>query len=71
MGAGKHDSTHTLLCIRNPEDADKIKDNVAEGEDNSITLGLKVYTKGDAVVTVAGQLRHGKVAIGSWKKGKA
>ncbi|KAG9106318.1 hypothetical protein FRC07_008876, partial [Ceratobasidium sp. 392] len=67
MDAGKHDSTHTLLCIRNPADANKIRDDVAEGEDNSITLGLKVYTKGSAVATVAGQLRHGKV-VGSWKK---
>ncbi|QRV99267.1 calpain family cysteine protease [Ceratobasidium sp. AG-Ba] len=68
MDANKHDPTHQMLCIRNPVDADKLRDNIEEGEDNSITLGLKVYTKGIAVATVAGQLRHGKVV--GWKKKK-
>ncbi|KAF8597837.1 cysteine proteinase [Ceratobasidium sp. AG-I] len=66
MDAGKHDPNHQMLCIRNPVDANKLEENVAEGEDNSITLGLRVYTKGNAVTTLSGQLRHGKV-IG-WKK---
>ncbi|KAG8682839.1 hypothetical protein FRC09_016497, partial [Ceratobasidium sp. 395] len=55
-----------LLCIRNLDDADKIMNDVAEVENDSLTLGLKVYTKGSAVATVAGQLRHGKMV--EWKK---
>ncbi|KAG9120537.1 hypothetical protein FRC07_003926 [Ceratobasidium sp. 392] len=66
MDANKHDTTHQMLCVRNPVDANKLRDDVAEGEDNAITLGLKVYTKGKAVATVAGQLRHGKVV--GWRK---
>jgi hypothetical protein len=61
MAKNVHDPTHRMLCIRDPADASKLRDEVAEGEDNSITLGLRVYTKGPAAATVAGQLRHGKV----------
>ncbi|QRW14157.1 calpain family cysteine protease [Ceratobasidium sp. AG-Ba] len=68
MDANKHDPTHQLLCIRNPVDANKIKNEVDEGEENSITLGLKVYTRGAAIAKLGGQLRHGKVI--SWKKSR-
>ncbi|CUA78468.1 hypothetical protein RSOLAG22IIIB_07093 [Rhizoctonia solani] len=39
-----HDPSHAMLCVRDPADPDKLQDGVAEGEGNSIILGLKVYT---------------------------
>ncbi|KAF8597839.1 cysteine proteinase [Ceratobasidium sp. AG-I] len=66
MAKGVHNSSHRMLCIRDPSDANKLRDDVAEGEDNSLVLGLRVYTKGDSAATVSGQLRHGKVV--KWKK---
>ncbi|CAE6428735.1 unnamed protein product [Rhizoctonia solani] len=61
-----HDKTHKLLYIQTEEDSKKLKDQLKEGEDNSITLGLRIYTKGESVVTISGQLRHGNIL--SWKK---
>ncbi|KAH7322212.1 hypothetical protein B0J17DRAFT_683969 [Rhizoctonia solani] len=61
-----HDKTHKLLYIQTEDDSKKLKDQLKEGEDNSITLGLRIYTKGDSVVTISGQLRHGNIL--SWKK---
>ncbi|KAG9088778.1 hypothetical protein FRC07_012473 [Ceratobasidium sp. 392] len=69
MAKGVHNSSHRMLCVRDPADANKLRDDVAEGEDNSIVVGLRVYTKGDSAATVAGQLRHGKVV--AWKKKSA
>ncbi|KAG9091358.1 hypothetical protein FRC06_000601, partial [Ceratobasidium sp. 370] len=66
MSKGVHNPSHRMLCVRNPADASKLRDDVAEGEDNSITLGLRVYTKGNSAASVDGQLRHGKVV--AWKK---
>ncbi|QRW14156.1 calpain family cysteine protease [Ceratobasidium sp. AG-Ba] len=66
MAKGVHDKSHRMLCIRDPSEAGKLRDQISEGEDNSITLGLRVYTKGDSAATVSGQLRHGKVV--AWKK---
>jgi hypothetical protein len=37
-----------------------------EGEDDSVILGLRIYTKGESVVTIGGQLRHGSII--SWKR---
>lgn len=39
---------------------------VAEDEDNTITLGLRLYTKGKSATKIYGQLRHGNL-IG-WRK---
>ncbi|CUA77397.1 hypothetical protein RSOLAG22IIIB_12736 [Rhizoctonia solani] len=65
-----HDRTHKLLYIQTEEDSKKLKDQLKEGEDNAVTLGLRIYTKGKSVVTIGGQLRHGSIL--SWKrKGKA
>ncbi|CAE6493781.1 unnamed protein product [Rhizoctonia solani] len=61
-----HDKTHKLLHIQTEEDAKKLKDQLKEGEDNSVTLGLRIYTKGESVVTISGQLRHGNIL--SWKR---
>ncbi|CAE6461055.1 hypothetical protein ACGC1H_003099 [Rhizoctonia solani] len=61
-----HDKTHKLLYIQTEEDSKKLKDQLKEGEDNSITLGLRIYTKGGSAVTISGQLRHGNIL--SWKK---
>ncbi|KAJ1304226.1 hypothetical protein OPQ81_008623 [Rhizoctonia solani] len=61
-----HDKTHKLLYIQTEEDSKKLKDQLKEGEDNSITLGLRIYTKGESVVTIGGQLRHGNII--SWKR---
>ncbi|KAF8597838.1 cysteine proteinase [Ceratobasidium sp. AG-I] len=69
MAANKHDQNHRMLCIRNPVDASKLKDTVGEDEDNTITLGLRLYTKGDSVAKISGQLRHGNF-IGWTKKDK-
>ncbi|CUA72692.1 hypothetical protein RSOLAG22IIIB_10222 [Rhizoctonia solani] len=67
MTKNVHDPTHAMLCVRDPADADKLRDQVAEGEDNSIILGLKVYTK-KTTAEIAGQLRHGKVVAWDRKK---
>ncbi|KAJ1304224.1 hypothetical protein OPQ81_008621 [Rhizoctonia solani] len=61
-----HDKTHKLLYIQTEEDSKKLKDQLKEGEDNSVTLGLRIYTKGGSVVTISGQLRHGNIL--SWKR---
>ncbi|KAF8749002.1 Cysteine proteinase [Rhizoctonia solani] len=61
-----HDKTHKLLHIQTEEDSKKLKDQLKEGEDNSVTLGLRIYTKGDSVVTIGGQLRHGNII--TWKR---
>ncbi|CAE6501551.1 unnamed protein product [Rhizoctonia solani] len=55
MGKNVHDPDHQMLCIRTPDDASKLKpkDDEEEEEDNSITLGLRVYTKGQATTTIA------------------
>ncbi|KAG9105236.1 hypothetical protein FRC07_009465, partial [Ceratobasidium sp. 392] len=66
MKKGVHNPSHELVCILNVDEGMKLHDNAVEGEDNSITLGLRVYTKGGSAATVGGQLRHGTV-IG-WKK---
>ena len=34
-------------------------------DDDKVLVGLRVYTKSDAPVTISGQLRHGKLL--SWK----
>ncbi|KAL5632747.1 hypothetical protein ACGC1H_005636 [Rhizoctonia solani] len=69
MGKGVHDSNHQMLCIRTPDGASKLR-NKDEGddeeEDNSITLGLRVYTKGEATTTIAAQLRHGNLV--GWRR---
>ncbi|KAH7333018.1 cysteine proteinase [Rhizoctonia solani] len=67
MTKNVHDASHAMLCVRDPADGDKLRDDVAEGEDNSIILGLKVYTKG-TTAEIAGQLRHGKVVVWDRKK---
>ncbi|KDN34646.1 hypothetical protein RSAG8_12271, partial [Rhizoctonia solani AG-8 WAC10335] len=67
MSKNVHDPSHSMLCVRDPADGDKLRDDVAEGEDNSIILGLRVYTKG-TTAEIAGQLRHGKVVAWDRKK---
>ncbi|KEP45949.1 calpain-1 catalytic subunit [Rhizoctonia solani 123E] len=67
MNKNVHDPSHAMLCVRDPADGDKLRDDVAEGEDNSIILGLKVYTK-RTTAEIAGQLRHGKVVAWDRKK---
>ncbi|KDQ53941.1 hypothetical protein JAAARDRAFT_61029 [Jaapia argillacea MUCL 33604] len=56
----KHPADHKMLRINTPEEEDKynLKDKI-EGNENKITLGLRVYTKRDSPATVKGQLRHG------------
>ncbi|KDQ53933.1 hypothetical protein JAAARDRAFT_38908 [Jaapia argillacea MUCL 33604] len=56
----KHEADHKMLRINAPDDEDKygLKDKI-EGNENKITLGLRVYTKRDSPATVKGQLRHG------------
>ncbi|CAE6502868.1 unnamed protein product [Rhizoctonia solani] len=61
-----HDKTHKLLLIQTEEDSKKLKEQLKEGDDNGVTLGLRIYTKGGAVVTIGGQLRHGNIL--SWKR---
>ncbi|KAH7322207.1 hypothetical protein B0J17DRAFT_743424 [Rhizoctonia solani] len=61
-----HDKTHKLLLIQTEEDSKKLKEQLKEGEDNAVTLGLRIYTKGGSVVTIGGQLRHGNIL--SWKR---
>ncbi|CAE6435973.1 unnamed protein product [Rhizoctonia solani] len=67
MNKNVHDASHAMICIRDPADADKLRDDVSEGEDNSIIVGLRVYTKG-TTAQIAGQLRHGKVVAWDRKK---
>ncbi|CAE6445197.1 unnamed protein product [Rhizoctonia solani] len=68
MGKNVHDPDHQMLCIRTPDDANKLKpkDDDDEEEDNSITLGLRVYTKSQATTTIAAQLRHGNLV--GWRR---
>ncbi|CCO35602.1 Calpain-1 catalytic subunit [Rhizoctonia solani AG-1 IB] len=63
---GSHDKTHKLLYLQTAEDSKKLKDQLKEGEDNSVTLGLRIYTKGESAVTIGGQLRHGNII--HWKR---
>ncbi|KAJ1300138.1 hypothetical protein OPQ81_011891 [Rhizoctonia solani] len=46
MTTNVHDPSHAMLCVRDPADGAKLRDDVAEGEDNSIILGLKVLWLG-------------------------
>ena len=41
---------------------------LVEGDDDTLLLGLRVYTKSDAKVNISGQLRHGRLI--SWKARK-
>ncbi|CAE6382108.1 unnamed protein product [Rhizoctonia solani] len=61
-----HDKTHKLLYIKTEEDSKKLKEQLKEGEDDSVILGLRIYIKGESVVTIGGQLRHGSII--SWKR---
>ncbi|CAE6421113.1 unnamed protein product [Rhizoctonia solani] len=61
-----HDKTHKLLYIQTEEDSKKLKDQLKEGDENALTLGLRIYTQGKSVVTIGGQLRHGNIL--SWKR---
>ncbi|KAF8716548.1 Cysteine proteinase, partial [Rhizoctonia solani] len=69
MGKNVHNPDHQMLCIRTPEDASKLArkdDDSDDEEDNSITLGLRVYTQGEALTTIAAQLRHGNLV--GWRR---
>ncbi|CAE6411522.1 unnamed protein product [Rhizoctonia solani] len=69
MSKGVHDSNHQMLCIRSPDGASKLRNKAEDDddeEDNSITLGLRVYTKGEATTTIAAQLRHGNLV--GWRR---
>ncbi|CAE6412265.1 unnamed protein product [Rhizoctonia solani] len=65
MEKGVHDANHQMLCIRTPDGASKLYGKEDE-DDNSITLGLRVYTKGEATTTIAAQLRHGNLV--GWRR---
>ncbi|KAB5590082.1 hypothetical protein CTheo_6472 [Ceratobasidium theobromae] len=66
MSTSAHDTAHRMVFIRTPEDAEKLENQIPYGEDNSVTLGLRVYTKGNSVATIAGQLRHGNLV--RWRR---
>ncbi|GJJ11681.1 hypothetical protein Clacol_005917 [Clathrus columnatus] len=64
--SGAHPSEHTMLRVETPSDAEDFRETVYQGqEDNTILLGLRVYTKRHVKVNISGQLRHGKII--SWK----
>lgn len=64
--SGAHPSEHAMLRIEHPADAEDLRETVIPGEDNTLLLGLRVYTKRHVKVNISGQLRHGKII--SWKK---
>ncbi|EJU01594.1 cysteine proteinase [Dacryopinax primogenitus] len=62
-----HKAGHKLMPLR-PGDRLKLQDAGNSEDEDSIIVGLKVFTKdcGPTPVTVKGQLRHGKII--SWKR---
>lgn len=44
-----------------PDDVRGICERITSDEANAVTIGLRIYTKGSSVATIAGQLRQGKV----------
>ncbi|KAF8499476.1 cysteine proteinase [Hysterangium stoloniferum] len=63
-----HPSEHQMLRIETPADAEDLKEVYYPGENNTLLMGLRVYTKTGAKVNISGQLRHGKLI--SWRKQK-
>ncbi|KAG9018189.1 hypothetical protein FRB90_011938 [Tulasnella sp. 427] len=61
-----HDKEHKFLEIEAPNDSAKLYDRIIQGEDNSIILGLRVYTNKSSPAKVTAQLRHGKLM--AWRK---
>ncbi|KAH7322206.1 hypothetical protein B0J17DRAFT_772780 [Rhizoctonia solani] len=66
-GPSIHDKTHKLLVIHSLLDSAQLKDRLKEEETNSVTLGLRIYTKGASEVKISGQLRQGSIL--SWEPG--
>lgn len=61
MTAGKHNPNHTMVAIEDSSRTPYLSESAEEDSDNAVTLGLRVYTKTTAGVTLNGQLRHGSV----------
>ncbi|KAF8521601.1 cysteine proteinase [Hysterangium stoloniferum] len=67
--SGAHPPEHQMLRIETPADAEDLDEPaLSEGEDNTLLMGLRVYTKTGAKVNISGQLRHGRLI--SWRKQK-
>jgi len=62
--SGAHE--HQMLKIEHPSDYESVEAMPMEDEPDSVLVGLRVYTKSDAPVKIAGQLRQGKLM--RWKK---
>ncbi|KAF8516230.1 cysteine proteinase [Gautieria morchelliformis] len=63
--SGAHPPSHKMLKFESPEDAEALEEAESGGDDDKVLVGLRVYTKSHAPVTISGQLRHGKLL--SWK----
>ncbi|KIJ30715.1 hypothetical protein M422DRAFT_186752 [Sphaerobolus stellatus SS14] len=61
--SGAHPSEHQMLKIETPGDAEDY--DVSPSDDDTVLLGLRVYTKKRGKVNISGQLRHGKLI--SWR----
>ncbi|TFK50435.1 cysteine proteinase [Heliocybe sulcata] len=66
MNSGIHPKEHRMLRINTPEEGEKLNISSSEGDVNTVTIGLRVYTKRNALAVIKGQLRHG--AILQWSK---
>ncbi|KAF8589545.1 cysteine proteinase [Ramaria rubella] len=66
--SGAHPLDHQMLRVETPADAEDLNEVAFDGDDDTVLLGLRVYTKSDSRVDISGQLRHGKLV--SWKKQK-
>lgn len=57
---------HEMVAIEHPDDYLKtVEEHMVEDDTDSVLLGLRVYTKRDAPVSISGQLRHGHLV--HWK----
>ncbi|QRV85541.1 calpain family cysteine protease [Ceratobasidium sp. AG-Ba] len=56
-----HPDSHRVVRIEDPGRTGTLSKVAEDDSDNAITLGLRVYTKTSAPITVNGQLRHGSV----------
>jgi len=61
--AGGHDPSHLLVEIEKPDHSKNFKDDEpsAVDDDNTVVVGLRVYTSKECNVKIKGQLRHGGI----------
>ncbi|KAF8747179.1 Cysteine proteinase [Rhizoctonia solani] len=61
-----HDKAHRFLYIQTEEESRKLNNQTKDDDENSVILGLRIYTKGEGVVKISGQLRQGNII--QWRR---